>query len=80
MMPRDPAPLTVTKLSDHGGQFILTLKCGHCGHLREAQPVVFARIVGWEATLESVLRRLRCSVCGANRCTATVHRPHKRDG
>lgn len=79
MMPRDAAPLTVTKLSDYGGQYILLLKCSHCSHFREAQPAVFARFVGWEATLESVLGRLRCSRCGALRCTATVRRPTKRD-
>ena len=79
MMPRDPTPMTVNKLSDHGGQYILLLKCGHCGHIREAQPEVFARIAGWEASLASILERLRCSRCQARRCTATVRRPTKRD-
>ena len=49
MPPRKP--LTVVKLSDHGGQFMLVLKCEHCGHVREANPETFARIVGWEALL-----------------------------
>lgn len=77
MPPRQP--LHVVKLSDHGGQYVLILKCGHCGHWREARPETFARIVGWEAPLAMVLERLRCSMCQARRCTATVRREIKRD-
>ncbi len=58
MMPRDPTPLTVDKLSDHGGQYILLLKCGQCGHIREAQPEVFARIAGWEVPLATIRKRV----------------------
>jgi hypothetical protein len=79
MMPRDQTPLTVVKLSDHGGQYILMLKCAHCGHAREAHPDVFARMVGWEAPFAAILERLRCSQCGAHRCLATARRPMKRD-
>jgi hypothetical protein len=68
MMPRDPAPLTVVKLSDHGGQYVLILKCAHCGHTRDARPEVLARLAGWETPLAAVLARLRCSQCGAHRC------------
>jgi translation initiation factor 2 beta subunit (eIF-2beta)/eIF-5 len=79
MMPRDPTPLTVVKLSDYGGQYVLMLKCGHCGHRREAHPEVFARMAGWEAPLASVVERLRCSQCGAHQCVVTVRRQTKRD-
>jgi len=41
MPPR--APLTVVKLSDHFGQYVLTLKCT-CGHTRTAQPKTLAGI------------------------------------
>lgn len=78
MMPPRP-PITVVKLSDHGGQYVLLLKCGHCGHIREAMPETFARIAGWETPLAKVIDRLRCSRCGARRCTATPRRPMKRD-
>lgn len=72
--------LTVVKLSDHGGQYVLMLKCSHCGHTREARPELFARLAGWETPLAIVLERLRCSQCGARRATATVRRQTKRDG
>ena len=77
MPPR--APLTVVKLSDHGGQYVLTLKCGQCGHVREAHPETFARLVGWEAPLAAVVSRLRCSQCGERRCNASPRREMKRD-
>ena len=79
MMPRDSTPLIVVKLSDHGGQYVLMLKCEHCGHRREAHPEVFARLAGWEILLKTIVDRLRCSQCGAHRCLATARRPMKRD-
>ena len=77
MPPRKP--LTVMKLSDHGGQYMLILKCSHCGHVREANPETFARIAGWEAPLATILERLRCSRCNARRYTVSVSNPTKRD-
>jgi hypothetical protein len=78
MMPPRP-PLTVVKLSDHFGQYVLTIVCP-CGHTRTARPQTFAAIAGWDATLEDVLKRLRCSKCGKRKSTATVHPQTKRDG
>lgn len=80
MMPHDRKPLTVVKLSDYGGQYVLMLKCSACGHSREARPDLFARFAGWEASLASVVGRLRCSKCGVRRCTAAPRREMKRDG
>jgi hypothetical protein len=77
MPPR--APLTVVKLSDHFGQYVLTLKC-ECGHTRTAQPQTFAAIAGWDALLVEVLKRLRCSKCGGHKCSVTVRPETKRDG
>jgi hypothetical protein len=77
MPPR--APLTIVKLSDHFGQYVLTLKC-ECGHTRIAQPQTLAAITGWDALLNEVLKRLRCSHCGARKCSATVRPETKRDG
>ena len=39
-------PLNVVKLSDQGGQCVLTIECGHRGHGRDARPETFARIAG----------------------------------
>ena len=77
-MPPRP-PLTVVKLSDHFGQYILTLKC-ECGHTRMAHPETLARIAGWEVELAYVVKRLRCSKCGKRTCTASVRPETKRDG
>jgi hypothetical protein len=78
MMPPRP-PLTVVKLSDHFGQYVLTLKC-ECGHTRTAQPQTLAGLMGWDALLADVVKRLRCSKCGRRGCTATVRPETKRDG
>jgi hypothetical protein len=78
MMPPRP-PLTVAKLSDHFGQYVLNLKC-ECGHARTAQPQTLAGLAGWDALLEDVLKRLRCSRCGRRECSATVRPETKRDG
>ena len=66
-MRRDPK---IEKLSDEFGQYELTLKCGACGHIRRAPPHTLARLCGWEAQITQVAKRLRCSKCGAKKCTA----------
>jgi hypothetical protein len=78
MMPPRP-PLIVLKLSDHFGQYVLTLKCG-CGHTRIAQPQTLAQLAGWDAALADVVKRLRCSRCGSRRCSVMVRAETKRDG
>jgi hypothetical protein len=77
MPPRQP--LTVVRLADHFGQYIITIKC-ECGHARQARPRTFAALAGWDALLSDVVKRLRCSQCGKRRCTATVRPELKRDG
>lgn len=75
-----PRPmLTVVRLSDHFGQYVLTLKC-ECGHTRTAQPQTLAALAGFDALLADVVKRLRCSQCGRRRCSATVRPENKRDG
>jgi hypothetical protein len=49
MMPPRP-PLTVVRLSDHFGQYVLMLKC-ECGHTRTAQPQTLAGLAGWVRSL-----------------------------
>jgi hypothetical protein len=77
MPPRQP--LTVVRLADHFGQYVLILTCA-CGHSRTAQPRTLAALVGWDALLTDAVRRLRCFQCGKRRCIATVRPEMKRDG
>ena len=73
-------PLTVVKLSDHFGQYVLTIICP-CSHTRIAQPQTLARVAGWNATLVAVVKRMRCSKCGARgQGSAAARRETKRDG
>jgi hypothetical protein len=58
-MPPRP-PIKVVKLSDHGGQYVLTVKCA-CGHTRTAQPQTLVALAGWDALLVDVSKRMRCS-------------------
>jgi hypothetical protein len=78
MMPPRQA-LTVIRLSDHFGQYVLTLKC-KCGHKRTAQPQTLAALAGWDTLLADVVNRLRCSRCGRRLCSVTVRPEIKRDG
>lgn len=65
----------VEKLSDEFGQYDLILKCAACGHERRILPRSLANVCGWDAVLEEVVRRLRCSKCGERRCTARAIPP-----
>ena len=78
MMPPRP-PLTIVKLSDNFGQYVLTLTC-ECGHARAARPETLARFAGWDAELAHVVKRMRCSRCGKRRCSFAVRPETKRDG
>ena len=60
----------VEKLSDEFGQYDLVLTCAACGHERKIVPKSLANIAGWDAKLEDLTRRLRCSKCGERRCKA----------
>jgi hypothetical protein len=46
------------------GQFTLILKCESCLRERRTTPHLLANICGWDARLEDVVRRMRCSICG----------------
>lgn len=77
MPPRQP--LTVVRLADHLGQYIITIR-RECGHTRTARPKTSAALAGWDALLTDVVQRLRCSQCGKRKCAATVRPETKRDG
>lgn len=68
MMPPRP-PLTIIKLSDNFGQYEIVLTCA-CGHVRKCFPQTLAALAAWDARLDDVVKRLRCSKCNANQCTA----------
>jgi hypothetical protein len=69
MPPRKP--LTVVRLGDNFGQYIITCACGHA---RTARPKTFAAFAGWDALLADVLKRLRFTQCGKLRCSASAAR------
>src|SRR5690606_22982905 len=56
--------ITLTRLSDHFGNYELRIACRKCAHVRVTDPQVLARIVGWETDLPALAARLRCSRCG----------------
>lgn len=60
-----PTRFRIEKLSDEFGEYRLVLSCAACGHERSAEPRTLGRLCGWDALLEDVARRLRCSKCGA---------------
>jgi hypothetical protein len=68
-------PLKVDKLSDEFGQYEILLKCGSCDHARKCYPNTLAAFAGWDARLDDVVKRLRCTKCDERRCTASVFRP-----
>jgi len=63
-----PARFRVDKLSDEFGQYTLILRCAACGYERLAQPHTLGRLCGWDARLEEIARRMRCSKCGEKQC------------
>jgi hypothetical protein len=70
----------IEKLSDEFGQYTLVLKCGACGHERTAEPHTLGRLCGWDARLDDVAKRMRCSKCGAKKCTFRAFPPTKPRG
>jgi hypothetical protein len=71
--------LKIETLSDEFGQYIIYLTCT-CGHIRRCSPHTFAALAGWDAKLEDVVRRLRCSKCNQKKCSARTVEPTKPRG
>ena len=63
----DVRDLKIIKLSDEFGQYLIYLRC-ECGHIRRCSPHTLAAFAGWDADLEKVVRRLRCSKCNQRKC------------
>jgi hypothetical protein len=76
---RMPRELSIQKLSDEFGQYTLVFKCA-CGHERHAEPHTLARLCGWDARLEHIVARLRCSKCGKKNCNWRAFPPNKPRG
>jgi rRNA maturation protein Nop10 len=77
---RMSAGFQIDKLSDEFGQYTLVLKCAECGHERKAEPRTLGRLCGWDARLEDIAKRMRCSKCGKKRCTLKAFPPKKPRG
>jgi ribosomal protein L44E len=75
-----PSGFHIDKLSDEFGQYTLVLKCAECGHERKAEPLTLGRLCGWDARLEDIAKRMRCSKCGKKRCTLKAFPPKKPRG
>jgi hypothetical protein len=59
----------VVRLDDHLGHYRMAITCTHCKHSRRSDPHVFARLLGWNARLDALAERLRCSNCGRKGAT-----------
>ena len=64
----------IRKLDDRFGDYLLVLQCRKCQHSRSALPEAFARIVGWSVLIDDLVRRMRCSKCGAQSPAWSVER------
>ena len=70
----------IDKLSDEFGQYTLIIKCGRCSHERVTQPTALGRLCGWDARLDDVAKRMRCSKCGKKQCSLRAVPPRKPRG
>lgn len=76
-MPRD---FRIEKLSDEFGQYTVVLRCKACEHERITEPISLVRMCGWDARLEDLAKRMRCSKCGAKQCALHTYPPRKPRG
>ncbi|MDB6159834.1 MAG: hypothetical protein JWO04_3540 [Gammaproteobacteria bacterium] len=54
----------IKRLSDEGGiGWLVDVRC-KCGRSGWRKPADLAREIGWDATLESLQQRMRCTHCG----------------
>jgi translation initiation factor 2 beta subunit (eIF-2beta)/eIF-5 len=73
-------PFRVEKLSDEFGQYTLILTCSACGYERATTPKILGQLCGWDARLDEVAKRLRCSKCGKKQCTVRAVSAQKPRG
>jgi hypothetical protein len=78
---RSDVPAPIKKLSDRFADYDLRIRGRKCGHERIAEPHALAKLLGWEATLEKVAARLRCSKCNSHgECELTAQAQRKPRG
>jgi hypothetical protein len=73
---------SIKKLNDHFGQYSVHVQCRRCKHGRDIQPAALARIFGWEAELQKIIPRMRCSRCDKKDIEVTIgfdRKPRKWD-
>jgi hypothetical protein len=75
-----PPEFRIERLSDEFGQYTLVLTCGGCRYERTTDPRALGRICGWDARIEDVARRMRCSKCGKKLCKVRAVPPRKPRG
>jgi hypothetical protein len=71
--------LDIKILSEEFGQYDIYLR-RECGHIRKCFPKTLASIAGWDAKLDDVVKRLRCSKCHQKKCiarTVAMTTPHR---
>jgi hypothetical protein len=62
----------IQRLNDEGGRgWLIDVRC-RCGRTGWLEPARLAHQVGWDATLESLRLRLRCTACGERGLTLTA--------
>jgi hypothetical protein len=62
-------PAKIVKLSDEFGQYLIFIEC-RCRHSRCCYPQTLQAIAGWDARLDAMVKRIRCSKCNERKCTA----------
>jgi len=71
---------SIERLSDHFGQFDLTLICRACGQRREVTPIDLARRLGWETSIAELAAHLRCSKCFSKDGEVSAQLPRRPRG
>jgi hypothetical protein len=66
-------PNSIKKLSDRFGDYEILVRCTHCDHTRTITPHALARIFEWEAEIERIKQRFRCSKCEKRHVELTFH-------
>jgi hypothetical protein len=70
-----PREFRINKLSDEFGLYSLLIECRACGHKRTTEPHLLGKLCGWDARLEEVAKRMRCSKCGKKDCRLSAVPP-----
>ena len=68
-----PLPFsTLSRLSDHFGQYTIFVTCLSCGHTSERSPADLAKRFGWNTPNAWIEAHLTCKTCRAKHCKAEI--------